>query len=106
MLEIFSFRSIEIKHDVSRSKECIKRFCEFLVKHAMKMINLKKKKMKFLTKEQQESYENAEICYIFLKKIENKYLKDKNVIVITQKNIEDQRIAYAIQNKKYLKKFL
>ena len=72
----------------------------------MKMINLKKKKMKFLTKEQQESYENAEICYIFLKKIENKYLKDKNVIVITQKNIEDQRIAYAIQNKKYLKKFL
>ena len=33
--------------------------------------------MKLLTKEQQESYENAKICYICLKKFENKYLKDK-----------------------------
>ena len=28
------------------------------------IINFKKKKMKLLTKEQQESYENAKICYI------------------------------------------
>ena len=33
--------------------------------------------MKLLTKEQQESYENAKICYIFTEKVENKYLKDK-----------------------------
>ena len=33
--------------------------------------------MKLLTKEQQESYENAEICYICNEKFENKYLKDK-----------------------------
>ena len=33
--------------------------------------------MKFLTKEQQESYENAKICYICEEKFENKYLKDK-----------------------------
>ena len=33
--------------------------------------------MKLLTKEQQESYENVKICYIFKEKFENKYLKDK-----------------------------
>ena len=43
----------------------------------MKIINFKKKKMKLLTKEQQESYENANICYICKEKFENKYLKNK-----------------------------
>ena len=41
----------------------------------MKIINFKKKKMRLLTKEQQESYENAKICYICKEKFENKYLK-------------------------------
>ena len=35
------------------------------------------KKRRFLTKEQQESYENAEVCCICIEKLENKYLKDK-----------------------------
>ena len=61
---ISPFRSIENKHDVYRGKDCMKKFCEFLRKHAMKIINFKKKKVKLLTKEQQESYENAKICYI------------------------------------------
>ena len=34
----------------------------------MKIINFKKKKMKLLTEEQQEPYENAKICYICKKK--------------------------------------
>ena len=55
----------------------MKIFCEFLREHAMKIINFKKNKMKLLTKGQQESYENAKICYIYKEKIENKYLKDK-----------------------------
>ena len=33
--------------------------------------------MKLLTKEQQESSENAKICYICKEKLENKYLEDK-----------------------------
>ena len=37
--------------------------------------------MNLLTKEQQESYENAKICYICKEKLENKYLKDKKVMV-------------------------
>ena len=40
------------------------KFCKFLREDAMKIINFKKKKMKLLTKDQQESYENAKICYI------------------------------------------
>ena len=33
--------------------------------------------MKLLTKEQQESYGNAKICYIYKEKFENNYFKDK-----------------------------
>ena len=69
MSTISSFRSIENKHDVYRGKDCMKKFCEFLRKHAMKIINFKKKNMKFLTKEQQEPHENAKIFYICKGKI-------------------------------------
>ena len=57
------------KHNVYRSKDYMKKFCEFLREHAMKRINFKKKTMKLLTKEQQESYENAKICYICTEKL-------------------------------------
>ena len=71
------FRSIENNQYVYRSKDCTKKFCEFLREHAMKVINFKKKKMKLLIKAQQESYENAKSCYICKEKFENNYLKDK-----------------------------
>ena len=77
MSTISSFRIIEKKHDLYRGKYCMKKFCEFLREHAMKIINFKKKKLKLLTKEQKESYENAKICYICKEKFENRYLKDK-----------------------------
>ena len=55
--------------------------------------------MKLLKKEQQDSYENAKICYICNKKLENKYLKDKKIVkleivVIIQGNIEVLAITY------------
>ena len=77
MSTISSFRSIENNHDVYRDKDCIKKICEFLREHTVKIINIKKKKMKLLTKEQQKSFEYAKICYICKEKFENKYLKDK-----------------------------
>ena len=78
MSTISSFRSIENKDDVYRGKDCMKKCCEFLREHTMKIINFKKEKMKTLTKEQQEPYENAKICYICKEKLKkNKYLKDK-----------------------------
>ena len=45
--------------------------CESLRKHAIKIINFTNKKVNLLTKEQQESYENAKICHI----CKEKYLK-------------------------------
>ena len=65
MSAISSFRSTENKHEVYRSsKGCIKKFCVFLIVHAMKIINFKKKKMELLIKQQQKSYENVKTCYI------------------------------------------
>ena len=64
MSTISLFRSIENNHDVYRAKNCMKKFYEFLGEHAMNIIYFKKKKVNLLTKEQHESYENANICYI------------------------------------------
>ena len=65
----------------------------------MKIINFKKKKLKLLTKEQQESYENAKIYYICKDIFEKKTFEDKKnivsleIIVIIQGNIEVLYIA-------------
>ena len=77
MYTISSFKSIKNKHDVCRGNDCMKKFCESLREHAIKIINFTKKKTELLTKEQQESYKNAKISYISKEKFENKYLKDK-----------------------------
>ena len=80
----------------------MKRFYESLrEQHALKVINFKKKKMKLLTKEQHESYENTKICYICKEIFENKYFKDNKyrkvkIIVIIQRNIGVLGIAYVI----------
>ena len=39
----------------------MKKFCESFREHAMKIINFKKKKMKFLTNKEQDLYEKAKI---------------------------------------------
>ena len=54
----------------------MKKFCESLREHAIKAINLEKKK-RLLTKERQESQKNAKICYICTEKFENRYIKGK-----------------------------
>ena len=94
MSTISLFKSIENKHGVYRGKDCMKKFCKFLRKHG-------KKKMKLLTKEQQESYEDAKIYYICNKKFENKHLKDKQYRKVRdhshyKENIEVLRIVYVI----------
>ena len=101
MPAISSLRSIENKHDVYRGTDRMKTFCEFLREHIMKIISFKKRKMKFLTKELQKSYENAKICYICKEKFKNNYLKDKKyrkvrIIVIIQENMKVLLVAYAI----------
>ena len=53
----------------------------------MKIINFKKKKMKLLTKEQQESDENPKLSYVCKDKFKNKYLKDKKYHQVRDHNI-------------------
>ena len=81
MSTISSFSSIEKKHGVYRGKDCMK--------------NL-------LIKEQQESHENAKICYICKEKFENiwkiKNIVKVNIIAIIQGSREMLRIVYVIQN--------
>ena len=102
MSTVSLFRKIENKYDVYRGKDCMKKFCESLrEQYALKVINFKKKKMKLLTKEQHESYENTKICYICKEIFENKYFKDNKyrkvkIIVIIQRNIGVLGIAYVI----------
>ena len=55
----------------------MKKFCESFREHAMKIINFKKKKMKFLTNKQQDLYEKAKICCICTEYFEDKHTKDK-----------------------------
>ena len=58
--------------------------------------------MKLLTKEQQESYGNAKICYVCKEKFENKYLRDKKYCKARDHYIGQYRgAAYSICNLKY-----
>ena len=50
MSTISSFRSIEHKHDVYRSKDCMKRFCQYLREYTTKIFNFKKKKNEVINK--------------------------------------------------------
>ena len=47
----------------------MEKFCKFLREYAVNIINFKMKKMKLLTKAQQQSYENAKICRVCKKKL-------------------------------------
>ena len=83
---------------------CIKKFYEFLTEHAMKIINLKNKKIKLLTKEQQESYENPKICFICKETFENKFLKAKKYLKVRdncQYTREYRGAAHSMCNLKY-----
>ena len=76
----------------------------------MKIINFKKKKLKLLAKEQQESCENAKLYitiyllyyinrYISKEKFENKYLKEKRYRTVRDHchcHIEVLPIAYVV----------
>ena len=100
MSSISSFKSIENKHAWCRGKDCMKKFCEFLQEHEIKITKFKKKKMKSLTKELPKSYENAYIIFV-KKNLKINFSKIKmfvklEIIVIIQGNIEIVHIAYLI----------
>ena len=68
----------------------------------MRIISFKKKKeIDSLTNELQKSHKTSIFCYICKENIENKYVKEKNIvkyliIIITQRNIEVLHTVYFI----------
>ena len=77
MSTIFSFKSIENKHHVYRGKDCMKKFCEFLRQHAMKMKKMKSERNEIIIKRASGIISKCKNLLYLSKKIENKYLIDK-----------------------------
>ena len=77
MCMVQTFDGAENKHDTYRSEDCIKKLCESLTEHLLKVTNFEKKKIIPLKNEQQKLYEHIKICYICKKTFQYKYTKDK-----------------------------
>ena len=96
MSTIWTLDVIENKHNVCRSEECMKKFCESLTKYPIQIINFEKKKMIPLTNRQKESYEKGKICNISKKlNIMTKFIVI-NTIVIILVNTDVPHISYVI----------
>ena len=81
----------------------MRRFCEFLEKHAMKIIDFEKEKMIPLTNEEYQSYLNQINYHIFktnlnMNELMTKTLVRLKIIVIILVNTEMLAIAHLIQN--------
>ena len=57
MSTIWGFDHIENKHDVWRHENCMNKFFKFLKEHALKIIDIEKKKIIPLTDEEFQSYD-------------------------------------------------
>ena len=83
-----------------RGKDCTE--VKILQRACNEIINFKKKKeINLLTNELQKSHKNSNFCYICKENIENKYVKEKNIvkywiIIIAQRNIEVLHTVYFI----------
>ena len=72
MLTIWAFDNIENEQNLYRGEDCIKKFCSSIRKHATNIINIEKKKMLTLTKEELRSHQLVNVYYICGKRILSK----------------------------------
>ena len=75
MSEIWTFDGIENKHDVYRGEYSVKKFCEFLKEHALKIMNFEKKKIVLFPNEQQKLKSQKSVT-LSERKFEYKYNSD------------------------------
>ena len=61
---IYKVDDMKNRYNVYEGKYCIKKFSEFLKRHAMEIILKKKKIIVLLTKKELESYASQENCQI------------------------------------------
>ena len=64
LLTSCSFDKSENKQTYYRGRDCMKRFCDDLIKHITRISNYEMKPMDLLIEEEKESYENQELCHI------------------------------------------
>ena len=76
MSTIWGFDHIKSRHIVHCGINCMKNFCASLREHAKNIIDLEKKKMLQLTKEELKLYQDVMVCYICAKRM-LKFTKDK-----------------------------
>ena len=75
---LFTYCSFDItknKLDNYRGKDCMKKFCKDLRKHATKIINYEKKKLIPLTIKEEIDHNKQKICYICKKEFDKKNYK-------------------------------
>ena len=70
---------IENTHYVFRGEDCLKTFCKFLRKHAMKIIDFGKKKKIPLITEQQEFYQKTKFATFSKKQFVHKQTTEKTI---------------------------
>ena len=80
MPTVLSFKNTGNKHIVYRGKDCIETFCKYLREHATKKINFKKRKVKLLTKEQENQMKMRKSVISVKKNLETNISKIKNIL--------------------------
>ena len=101
---ISSFDSKENKHNFYRGKDCIKRFYSDLKELATKIINYEEKEMIPLTDKEisirkskkNVTYIKKSFVMIKMKKINLKYTKKLEIIVVIQEHLVELLIAFVI----------
>ena len=74
LLTSCSFYKTENKQTYDNGKDCMKRFCDYLKEYFTRITNYEMKPMDPLTEEEEESYENQQLCHI----CEKEFCTDNN----------------------------
>ena len=80
-----SFDKTKNKLDYYRGKDCMKKFCKDLRKHATKIINYEKKKLIPLTIKDEIDHNKQKICYMCKRKFDKKKFKVRDHCYYTGK---------------------
>ena len=80
MPAIFLFRSIENKHDIYSGKDFMKKFCDSLREHPMKIINFKKKKWSYYQKISKNHIKMQKFVIFVKKNLKTNIWKIKNTV--------------------------
>ena len=99
-----SFDETKNKRDCYKGEDCMERFCKDLREHAMKIVSFEEKEMIPLTDKENKFYEKQKLVtsarqnlvQIKMIKMDLNYTAKSEIIVITQENLEELLLVFAI----------